>query len=434
MARKWRTLLVWGVLATVLTVFLVRGYRHANETTLDDFRHFYWAAQAMARGGDPYTAGEDARHGYIYPPLVAFLYIPYAQWPMNEAKQVSVTINILVLAAGLAFAARASFDWLQIRASAESLGLVLLAGVLLTLDKLRGEVQMLQTNALVFLGWAVAFSQVRKRPVLAGFALGFSCAIKLLVIAMLPYFLLRRQWRAAAGMVGGLAFFMLLPAVWTGWHTNLYYLRCSLSGWLTLFGVAPVGGASSVEPLVSIFSISIPSAIARCFARLGTTASPYLAVAAVAVLWLAIILWLYRRNGLSLCSADLPPRITAVEWAVIIGLGLAFSPQTNTRHTVMVAGINLFGAALLFYGRLGRRAIPVAISLLVLLACLTLPPGHRVNGTQSEAVRYWHDIGGPSWGILATCTLLLWALLPPTAATIPAPAGKNGQPQSPPPS
>ena len=433
MARKWPTILIWVILATVLAVFLIRSNRHAGETTLDDFRHFYWAAAAMAHGGDPYTAGEEARHGYIYPPLVAFLYIPYAQWPMAEAKRISVTINILALAAALALAARAAFDWLDVRATAESLGVVLLTGFLLTLDKLRGEVQMLQTNAWVFLGWAVAFSQVRKRPVLAGVALGFACAIKLLVIAMLPYFLLRRQWRAAAGMVGGLAFFMVLPAVWTGWHTNLHYLRCSLSGWLTLFGAAPVGGASSVEPLTSIFSISIPSAFARGFERMGTSLSPFLAVAAVAIVWLAIVHWLYRRNDLSLGSADLPPRVIAVEWAVIVGLGLAFSPQTNTRHTVLVAGINLLGVALLFYGRLGRRAIPIGVGLLVMLACLTLPPGHRVNGVQSEAVRYWHDIGGPSWGILAACTFILWAILPPSKApaptSIPATAGKNGPTQ-----
>ena len=336
------------------------------------------------------------------------------------------------LAAALAFAAHACLDWLQVRPTAERLGMILLAGVLLTVDKLRGEIQMLQTNSWILLGWAVAFSQIRKRPVLAGIALGFSCSIKLLVVAMLPYFLLRRQWRAAAGMVAGFIFFMLLPAVWTGWHTDLHYLRCSLSGWLTLFGVTPVGERSGVEPLVSIFSVSLPSVFARCFARIGTTASPYWAVIIVAALWLVIVYWLYQRNGLSLRASALPPHVVATEWVVLIGLSLAFSPQTNTRHTVMVAGINLLGAALLFYGRLGRRAIPVGIGLLVMLACISLPPGHRIGRSQSPEVAFWHDIGGPSWGILATCTLLLWAILPPSPAPRPvaaaAPGGKGEQP------
>jgi len=414
MALNWKAILVWIILATVLGVFVLRANRHVSEGTLGDFRHFYWAAEAMARGGDPYTAGAPGeRPGYIYPPLIAFLYIPYAQWPMQQAGNVSVTINVFALAIALLIAARASFDWIQVRATAERLGVVLLAGVLLTVDKLRGEVQMLQTNAWVFLGWAIAFSQARKRPLLAGFALGFSCAIKLLVIGMLPYFLLRRQWRAAAGMILGIAFFMVLPAVWTGWHTDMHYLRCSLSGWLTLFGAAPVGEKSSVEPLVSIFSISLPSAFARCFARMGTPLSPYVAVAAVAVLWLVIVQWLYRRNGLSLAGTDAPPRVVGAEWAILIGLSLAFSPQTNTRHTVMVAGINLFGVALLCYGRLGRRAIPLLIGLLVMFACLSLPPGHRIGHSQTPAVNFWHDIGGPSWGVLATSLLLLWSILPP---------------------
>jgi hypothetical protein len=279
---------------------------------------------------------------------------------------------------------------------------------------------MLQTNAWVLLGWAVAFSQARKRPWLAGIALGFACAIKLLVVAMLPYFLLRRQWRAAAGMVAGMAFFALLPAVWTGWRADLHYIHCSLSGWLTLFGVPPVGEKASVEPLVSVFSISIPSAFARGFARMGWTVSPFLAVALVAVVWLALVWWLYRRNGLSLAVSDVPSHVAAVEWAVLIGLTLAFSPQTNTRHTVLVAGINLIGAALLCCGRLGRRAIPLALGLLVMLACLTLPPGHRINKIPTQAVLFWHGIGGPAWGILALCTLLLWAILPASPAPLPA--------------
>ena len=411
--RQCQTFLIWIALATVLAVFLIRGERHVREGSLGDFRHFYWAGEAMARGGDPYTAGEPGkRPGYIYPPLVAFLYIPYAQWPMEQAARVSVTINVLALALALTLATRAAFDWLQVRSDAERFGVVLLGGVLLTVDKLRGEIQMLQTNAWILLGWAVAFSQARKRPLLAGFALGFACAIKFLVVAMLPYFLLRRQWRAAAGMVAGLAFFMLLPAVWTGWHANLHYVGCSLSGWLTLFGATPLGEKASVEPLVSVFSISLPSAFARWFARMGWTASPYLAVAAVAVMWLSFVRWLYRRNGLSLGSTAVPPRVVAAEWVVLIGLTLAFSPQTNTRHTVMVAGINLLGVALVCYGGLGRRAIPVGLGLLVMVACLSLPPGNRLDVSAAQAVLSWHNIGGPAWGLLVACTLFLWALLP----------------------
>src|SRR5258708_505657 len=54
-----------------------------------DFRHFYAAAVAMSQGTDLYKSGTG---GYVYPPLLAFLYTPLAHLPDHWAAAVALTI------------------------------------------------------------------------------------------------------------------------------------------------------------------------------------------------------------------------------------------------------------------------------------------------------------------------------------------------------
>lgn len=61
-------------------------------------------------------------------------------------------------------------------------------------------------------GIVLGFARLRKKPALAGAAIAFACAIKYLPFVLLPYYLIRRQWRATGGIVIGLAACVILPA------------------------------------------------------------------------------------------------------------------------------------------------------------------------------------------------------------------------------
>src|SRR5438045_432922 len=69
-------LLVMLALALLLGEFARHAYQYTlpkTDQTKGDFLAFYEAAQAMRTGGDLYT---ERHRNYIYPPLVAFLYMP----------------------------------------------------------------------------------------------------------------------------------------------------------------------------------------------------------------------------------------------------------------------------------------------------------------------------------------------------------------------
>ena len=68
-----------------------------------DFVHFFEAARAMVRGQDIYSSG---RGGYIYPPLLAFLYTPLAGLPQNAAAVVLLFCNTALLLGSVFLAVR----------------------------------------------------------------------------------------------------------------------------------------------------------------------------------------------------------------------------------------------------------------------------------------------------------------------------------------
>src|SRR2546430_286264 len=73
------------------------------------------------------------------------------------------------------------------------------------------------------------------RPRPPGGALGGAVSSHPSPLLSLPYLLMRRRFAAAAWMVAGIVGFGLLPAVVSGWHSNLQDLRIALAGILGLF-------------------------------------------------------------------------------------------------------------------------------------------------------------------------------------------------------
>ena len=92
----------------------------------------------------------------------------------------------------------------------------------------------------------------------------------------------------------------------------------------------------------------------------------------------------------------------------VIGSVLAFSPETNTRHLVQTALINVLGIVLAMEARGRARWFAVA-GLVVMWGGMNLPPGNKF-GSQA-AVAFWHGVGGPTWCVLLACGLFLWSTL-----------------------
>lgn len=406
-------LLILGVgWALVLSYLCLNALSRIPRNETGDFGHFYHAARAMNEGQDIYASWQQ---GYIYPPLLAFLYEPFGMLPEPAAALCVLCLNLLLLSGSALLAARElGRRWRDTTGFA--VAAFALAAVLLTEDKLRGEIQMWQTNSLMLFLLTSALCLLDRWPALAGAALGMAFNIKYLPIVALPYLLIRRRFIAAGAFVASLVGFAFLPAVRTGWQLNLQYLAVAYRGLFRMIGIDTAGEAAQIWSIDNGLSVSITSAFARV-----VPAGAALLVAGM--VGLAFLFWassLYRRANVKFWyrpdgranHGDHPdePAIRALvglEWVGLLVAALAFSPQTNTRHLSMLLLANTAAVVLLF-GRRTQPGVPrwpLALGTAVLAVALIFPPG----GQQVPSLHGpWHQLGGPTWAALFMYATLLW--------------------------
>ena len=157
----------------------------------------------MRTGGDLYT---ERHRNYIYPPLVALLYMPLTVFSDPPTLHRTAGIIALLLNAAMAI----TTIWLLARESVRRLvtnlapeavrtlvPVVALLATIIIADKLRSELRMWQTNILMLFFSACGLRFLDRRPTLAGAFLGLAVNVKYLPIAFLPWLLLRRRFKAA---------------------------------------------------------------------------------------------------------------------------------------------------------------------------------------------------------------------------------------------
>lgn len=404
-----------AIIAVVFGYLIVYHLHHEREGRghLGDFPTFYVAAEYARDHKDIYTAGSSADQMYVYPPLIAFLYMPLTHLSMRNAATAMLFPTAAMLLGSLILGAGAILERLNARPAALWCGVVAFAG-LLGENEMRGVMTMLETDSLMLLMFALAFWWLDRRPILSGLALGFAFNIKYLSIVALPYLILRRRWRAAGGMIAGSILFALLPALQLGWHEDIRCLRVSMGGLLRWIGIAPETiGSIKVHDIADGLSVSITSGLARMLRPHGpSNAQVMLAAAAVGIVLLLIVALFYRINRLPMWlwpsregQAAQPFRaLVAMEWVGIVTLSICFSPDTNARHLVLAAFVNLLGATLILLPRPGISRVPVAIGLLLMLLAFIAPFAKQLR--QMGFNHYVYSI--PCWFLLIGYLAILW--------------------------
>jgi hypothetical protein len=385
----------------------------ADHTGFGDFPTFYDAGRAVLRHADPYIP-EPNGMSYVYPPLFAVLFAPLSKLSPAHAAKVFLLINLAMAIASLLIGAKEMLRRLGATVAAPGICAVALLAGLMAENDLRGELQAMETDVLILLMFTLALHWLDRTPFRAGAALAFAMNIKYLTILTLPYLLLRRRWKAAAGMIGWTIGFGLLPAIALGWKENLRCLQTAIGGlvgWVDRHG--PATRAANVHGIADGLSVSITSAIARELKLHHQPQSYSLVIAAGFGLICLLIAWrMYSRRGLRMwCWPDAAGQksqpfrgLVALEWAAVVIVTLTFSPDTNTRHLSMVALVYTLVAALLLVPRPGIGRGPALISAVIAVVGLILPiPGMYYPFRRA----YWHW-SVCSWALLAMFALVLW--------------------------
>ena len=450
----------WASLAALLLVYAwfwvvsahrvygvpFEGFAHTFVTGCGDFEHFYRGAKAMREGTDPYAAGV---RGYIYPPLIAFLFMPLTFLSVQTAAVVMLALNMALALMCTFVACKEALRRFDLEHSFGGLLTVVALTTVLAAPRLRSELQMWQTNLLMLAAMLLALRWLDRRPRWAGLMLGLAVNIKYLPLIYLPYLLLRRRYTAAVWFVLGIVAFALLPALHTGWAANKQQWVTAGSGIAQLFGVklqaTATVKAANIDALTVGHSMSVTSGMARIVAADATPALKWWLTAAVGVAALAALAFVYRRFSLPLFawpraqaqSASPYRSMVALEWGALMALALAFGPQTNPRHLVLLLMVFALLAALLCASstasltasltashtasltpastasskgagtRTWRASRWLALAaLVVMMAGLSLPPGTPEFAAQ---LAWWRKVGGPGWSLVVMLPLLFAA-------------------------
>ena len=228
-------ILVVVVAAVAAAVSSVRLSRYPF--TDGDFGVYLHAARLMRSGQNIYAVPHPVAGGslfYIYPPFLAFLFVPLTYIPEKLSIALWTVLNVAVVAwivptafeivSGIRFSALAiKTRW------AIGFFSLLLTGRFIQQHLDRGQMNILEMGLLVL---GVKFIVAgRGRRAFGGVIIGLSVALKLITAPYAAWLALERQAKALTGAAIGLAIGLLSPALLMGWRANW----SSLSFWFRHF-------------------------------------------------------------------------------------------------------------------------------------------------------------------------------------------------------
>lgn len=415
-ARMWFWRRVGAVascagLVAIVGWLISRVWRESARLKGGDFRHFYWAAEAMREGEDPYQAG---LVGYIYPPFYAWAIQPLVSLGQIGAERAWGWVNLCLIGASMWLAVRIVSERLRGPRDALSLSFVLLMGALLSISQLREEVEQGQTDTIVLASFTLALYLLDRYPLVAGMALAVGAQVKHQAVLPVLYCLVRGRFKPLFGFAIAAAMLAVLPMTTMGYERWSHAMGRAYGYVSTVAtGAAPREG-DRLHPITWEMSISIPSAVARAIETEAGVPTVKLAaiVGVIAGAVFALTWWIYRMQGVALFagrwgvdSEKKRPGVVLIEWCGLFVALLTFSPQAMNRHGFILLFVNIVIAHLLFLPKRGVSRWPLILGVAVYQIGMLLPPG--TIGRETSFL-WWRPVSGESWCMLAMWLGLVW--------------------------
>ena len=204
----------WFLFACAIVFSLWKTVGRDENFQDGDYGAYFRAAASVSRGESPYGVDTVANAPFVYSPAVAYLFRPLVPFGYMGAARIWMLVNWALCAACVVLGVRLTrteddrtkMSWF-----------VLWLALLPMLNFFWANVRVGQAGALMAascLAWAVC--RRVGRPFVGGLFLAFACGLKVAPLLLVPYLLVRRDWRGLTGVaVGGLAI-LALPALWVG--------------------------------------------------------------------------------------------------------------------------------------------------------------------------------------------------------------------------
>jgi hypothetical protein len=325
-----------------------------------DFRQFYAAAVRLLHGVSPYRGAFpqfDQLHAFVYPPLSAFVFVPFTLLPLHAAE---VAFGVICIALGPAALWVLGVEDLRVY----SVALIWTPAVF---NWVAGN-----ETALLVLLLALLWRH-RDRPVAAGALVALMFSIKLMMWPLALWLLGTRRWRASAW---GLATCVAVNAAcWgiVGAHAVGPFLhRSSLdvtaywrAGYSVAATLAPLGVAHTTGSFVTLLLSILLGAAALYTGWLRGDEGRSLTLTVLLVLVASPIVWMHYPMLLLVPLAIERPRFTWL-WTLPIAMWLCPYPASGLWWRLFVWVLTGIIAAALLQGRratIARLAIEPAVQV-----------------------------------------------------------------------
>ncbi len=414
-----------AALFVILIVFIASGLptflrTWSGRKIPDDFLVVYSAARAMSNQVDIYsgTAGM-----YIYSPFLAFIFQPLAALPERAAAIVWLLLSAsIIFAASLIAARKTTESWRpwQKETDPSIPWLISAAALLFSFAKIRSDFILGQTDCLIVAGLVGVLWWIDRHPALAGIAAGATANVKYLALIFVPYFLIKRNYRAAIASIVSFLFFFTLPALEVGLRSIKTYAIDALAVLSRVAGerelISLTATGRSDKPIVNSItwdhSVSLTSSILRVTRSRGV--SDFIGASLIFVLFVAVVMAIVliaRRKGLNLFqpvtakTASSRSGAGTIEWAALIVLALVFGPQTTARHMIFLILVYTVAMAIVLAQKRRGPQIVLIVSMVATAIALSLP--FRETGSHPSLMAL-KSIGTASWGALVLILSIVW--------------------------
>jgi hypothetical protein len=203
-------------------VFVIVAIRKSLDRELDIYV-ILDASRKMLSGGDIYSTPAPNGAYYLYTPLLALLFIPFALLPPPVAGVVWTLACISLLAWSLHEAVRLVSGNVYPELRPFEKWLLHLTPVVLCADAISSEVRNAQVNCLILAAAVISLRLIRNE-VSAGAVLGLALAAKVFTAPVMLYELLFKRFRLIAAATFAAVIGVIVPAAVVGWQRNVDYL------------------------------------------------------------------------------------------------------------------------------------------------------------------------------------------------------------------
>jgi alpha-1,2-mannosyltransferase len=365
---------------------------------LIDLQVYRFGVQAWLSGHDVYkqlpTTSAGISLPYLYPPFSLAVFTPLTVVPWKLSMLFMTALSMIALIASVHVVITRVWSAGDHRGTAALTATAI--PLTLALEPVRETLSFGQVN-LWLMALVVLDCLGRARWWPRGLLIGLAIAIKLTPAVFVLFFLLRRDFRAAAVSVASAAAFFTLGFV-LAW-------RDSISYWLT-------GGGPAADLRGSPFSSN--QALAGALSRFGPDP-----------LWDALIWALVAAVMVRVCVLVVP-RVNAPSGLVVTAAaGLVISPISWSHHWVWIVPALIVCAA--HVARRRQHLLGSAVGL-ALVATVFIPGPHNyapVSGDDELNWTWWQHLTGNAYLLVALSALLGVAALRRHRRLPPAETGRH---------